>query len=334
LVHLALPQSPISAALGREIDKLSGLTSLECLATGVFPSTQLIGLKRLIVGGGYDAFRRGVRDEFCDKVLKQLTRLTTLHLAMLGDLSVLQKVQVPPSVVDVDVVGGIRTTALEALVASLPELQPLKLHHIYAGMGNTCALLTLPLVSDSLRALTLKRTRMHLPGISAPHITELVLQGHGKALGGETLAWLMRLARIEKLDLRDWKASAEMAGLGQLPIEEFVTNQGYKPLVHILGPGKLQKLRIATLNRPRHWFGHFAHFAGGQLPEPETTLSEVATGLLNLPEFVELRTSDTLETYGQSITRDVEAIVEAHRDRWWCLLNRGQDRVYRRLSVS
>jgi len=76
------------------------------------------------------------------------------------------------------------------------------------------------------RALTLKRTRMHLPGISAPHITELVLQGHGKALGGETLAWLMRLARIEKLDLRDWKASAEMAGLGQLPIEEFVTNQG------------------------------------------------------------------------------------------------------------
>lgn len=104
--------------------------------------------------------------------------------------------------------------------------------------------------------------------------------------------------------------------------------------MHILGPGKLQKLRIATLNRPRHWFGHFAHFAGGQLPEPETTLSEVATGLLNLPEFVELRTSDTLETYGQSITRDVEAIVEAHRDRWWCLLNRGQDRVYRRLSVS
>lgn len=81
----------------------------------------------------------------------RLTRLTTLHLAMLGDLSVLQKVQVPPSVVDVDVVGGIRTTALEALVASLPELQPLKLHHIYAGMGNTCALLTLPLVSDSLR---------------------------------------------------------------------------------------------------------------------------------------------------------------------------------------
>jgi hypothetical protein len=45
LVDLTLPQFSLPASLGHEINRLPGLTRLDCLLSGFFPSKELVGLK-------------------------------------------------------------------------------------------------------------------------------------------------------------------------------------------------------------------------------------------------------------------------------------------------
>jgi len=99
---------------------------------------------------------------------------------------------------------------------------------------------------------------------------------------------------------------------------------GHSPLYYMLGPGCLQKLRTVTLYQ--------LHDCWGLDPVYIPPVSEVEMGLLNLPEFRILRSSELLAgTLMGRTSKSVESIVDLHRDRWECLYSKRQNRVYKRV---